>query len=597
MSEQTEFAGIVNTTRLMSRRTFVKRASAFTVGVPVAASLLAACGGDSQESQAPDATATQGIIPTVGNVSASPPAAGTEAAGSTATGAMSAGSGGTPVKGGTLVVQGHTEVASLHPDDAQPWVHYVLVRNIHEPLVDLDYDYQLTPVLAVSYEAASDGMSYTFTLQTGVTFHDGQPFTAKDVKYNFDWYKNPQNAAVLGTDFAEIGEVETPDDETVVVNMTKVNAAFLPVAVTEMMIVSPAVHEQTGKDNYTPQAVGTGPYKLEEWKAVEQTTLVAFPEYWRGAPNIDTFREEVVPEGSVRAIALRSGTSDNPVWALQATDNLAFIQEDKFDVTRAAGKDLLFFPLNNDKPALSEKVVRQAMLTAIDRDRLVTDLERGLAVKATSNLTPAIVFYYNPDVKQYDYDPEAARTMLDEAGWVPGDDGIREKNGVRLAFTASLITGDQRRRATAEVVQQDLKLVGVDMQIEERPAAAITEGLPSGELESSLFDWTFGAAEPDARSTLRSDGTRNFSRYKNPQMDELLDQGVAIVDPAARQPIYKQVQEIVAEDVPFLYLMYYEDIRVWNRRVQGRPTEANNPIFVYAELYKFWIDDSMNSVT
>ncbi|MEI2618405.1 MAG: ABC transporter substrate-binding protein [Thermomicrobiales bacterium] len=596
MDTMSRLQGILSNGVPVSRRDVLKRGAVITVSVPVVASLLAACGGSSNEKAATSTpsearpTATQGVVPTTGTGggggSASPTTSASPEAG---------GGAGTPIKGGTMVVQGHQEIASLHPDDQGPTVHYVMIRAIHEPLIDLDYDYQIVPILAESYEAAPDGTKYTFKMHSGVTWQDGQPLTSKDAKYNVDWYKDPANAAVMGSDFAEVGDVETPDDTTIVINMTKVNAAFLAGVMPAMMLVPEHIQSKTGKDNYTSQATGTGPFKLKEWVAAEQTTLEAYDNYWGGRANIDTYREEVVPEGSVRAIALRTGKSDFAVWPVQAEDNLKFIQEAKFDVNRAAGTAVNHFPLNNQKPSLSDKVVRQAMMTAIDRDRLINDLEKGLAVKATANLSPAVVFFYNPDVTKYDHNPDAAKKLLDDAGYAPGSDGIREKNGVKLTFTCTVITGDQRRRPEAEVVQQDLKAIGIDMQIDEKPVATILDGLPKGTLDASLFNWTYGVSEPDARTTLRSDASRNFSSYRNPEMDKLLDDGVHTVDPTERQRIYKEIQAIIAEDVPFLYIMFWEDIGVWNKRIQGRPKHANNSTFYYANVYKFWIDESLDS--
>ena len=601
----------------VSRRGFLKRGAVVGVSVPAFASLLAACGGSSTSAtatkSAPVGTATTGAIPTTGssgggatatkasgaspttNSGAGSPTTAATTAATAATSPTSSTGSETPIKGGTLVVQGHQEISSLHPDDDGPGVHYVIVRNINEPLVDLDYDYQVVPVLAEKYEAATDGMKYTFNLQKNVKYHDGSSMSAADVKFNFEWYKDPASAAIHGTDFAEIGTVDAPDDNTVVVNMSKINAAFLSLTASEMLIVPKAVLAK-GKDTYSTAAIGTGPYKVKEWKAAEQTTLEAFDDYWGGRANIDVYREEIVPEGSVRAIALRTGKSDNAYWPLQAEDNLKFISEDKFDVNRTAGTAVNHFPLTNEKPALADKIVRQAMITAIDRDSLINNLEKGLAVKATANLSPAVVFYYNPDVKKYEYDPAAAMKLLEDAGYKAGSDGIREKGGVKLSFTVSIITGDQRRRPEAEVVQQNLKAVGIDMQIEEKPVATILDGLPKGDLDASLFNWTYGVSEPDARATLRSDAAQNFSHYKNPAMDKLLDQGVETIDPNARQKIYQQIQAMIAEDVPFIYVMFWEDIEIFNRRVRGRPEHANNSTYLYANIHKFWIDDSKKSV-
>jgi peptide/nickel transport system substrate-binding protein len=603
-------SGIANMVQPVSRREFLKRAAVVGVSVPAMASLLAACGGDDDDDDDEDtpvaaATNTQGTVPTPGPSGGGSPTAttggdasptapaettATEAAEPSATTQAA----GEPKSGGTFVTQGHQEIASLHPDESGPFVHYVIVRNIHEPLIDLDIDYAFVPVLAESYEAATDGLSYTFTLRSGVKFHDGEDCTSADVKYNFDFMRDPNNATVNGTDYVNVGDVVADDDLTVTVTMKQIDAAFLT-NITVMMIVPEHIHSETGKDGYSPRATGTGPYKLREWKAAEQTTLDKFVDYWGGEPFIDVYREDIVPEGSVRAVRLETGEADNSAWPLQAEDNLRFIEElaDEFDVYRAPGLAVNHFPLRNDRPALADKVVRQAMMMATDRDSMINDLEQGLSVKANSQYTPAIQFYYNDNVRKWEYDPDGANKMLDEAGYVMGSDGVREKDGVRLAFTCTVITGDQRRKPEAEVLQQNLREIGVEMEIQEAPVASILEQLPnaSGSMDASLFNWTYGSVDPDARSTMRSDGARNYAQYKNPRVDELLDSGVATIDANERQAIYHELQEIVAEDVPFLYIQFWEDISIWSKRVKGRPETASNNGALYTMLHTFWLDD------
>jgi peptide/nickel transport system substrate-binding protein len=243
---------------------------------------------------------------------------------------------------------------------------------------------------------------------------------------------------------------------------------------------------------------------------------------------------------------------------------------------------------------MAEKEVRQAMMFAMNRDRMVEDLEQGLAVKATSNLSPGLQFYYEPDVKQYPYDPEQALALLDAAGWIPGGDGIREKNGERLSFVCTVITGDQRNRGKAEVAQADLAEVGIEMQIEEQPVASILAGFGTGEVEASIFNWTYGggSGEPDARTSLKTGAARNFSKYSNPLVDELLDQGVATTDPDERKAIYSEIQKIVAEDVPFLYVMFWEWIEIWSTRVKGLPESIVNTNAPYRLIYTYWLEDA-----
>jgi peptide/nickel transport system substrate-binding protein len=593
--------GMLEQIQPVSRRTFLKRSST-AVTVPVMISLLAACGGDDDEDDsdgevsAPAATATRATIPTVEVQSASTPTSeaeseATEAPEDTAS-PEPEGTGDEPRQGGTLIVQGNQEIASLHPDDAGPTVHWVIVANIHDGLVEVDKDYRLQPILAESFEISDNGLEYTFVLRQGVLFHDGEEFTSDDVKYTFEWYADPDSAAVTGNNFVALDTVDTPDDYTAIVKLSRVDASFLLLA-GPSFILPEHHHSEVGKEGYASDPIGTGPFKLREWRAAEYTELEAFDDYFRGRPNIDVYRETNVPEESVRAIALETGESDNSVWPLTAQDNLRLMEDDRFHTLRAPALSNNHFPLNNEKPALAEKEVRQAMMYALNRDRMVDDLERGLAVKATSNLSPGLELYYEPDVKDYPNDPDQAREILDQAGWLPGDGGIREKDGVRLSFTCTVITGDQRNRGKAEVAQADLADVGIEMQIQEQPVASILSGFGTGDLEASIFNWTYGgsAGEPDARTSLKTGAARNFSHYSNARVDELLDAGVATTNIEERQEIYSEIQKIVAEDVPFLYIMFWEWIEIWSKRVKGMPDSILNTTAPYRLIYTYWLDE------
>jgi peptide/nickel transport system substrate-binding protein len=220
-------------------------------------------------------------------------------------------------------------------------------------------------------------------------------------------------------------------------------------------------------------------------------------------------------------------------------------------------------------------LVRQALITAIDRQRIVDELWNGAAEVAHSNLSPANSFYHKADVKKYEYDPEAAKALLEQAGWLEGADGIREKDGNKLTFTCTTITGDQARRPIAELVQQFFKSVGVDMQLAEAPVAAINEALKAGDMDASLYNWTFGSAlEPDASVTLKTGGGNNFTNFSNARVDELLELGIKTVDLEKRREYYHEIQDIVAEEVPFLFLQWDQWLNVWHPRVTDLPDPA-----------------------
>jgi peptide/nickel transport system substrate-binding protein len=493
-----------------------------------------------------------------------------------------------------MVLVGHQEIASLSPDDDDPTVHFVMVTQIHNALVELDENFEPQPVLATALpEISEDGLTYTFTLREGVLFHDGTEFTSADVKYTYEWYMNPDNAAVNANDFALVESVEAPDPYTVIVHMTQPNAAFFS-QVGETFIVPAAYHSEVGEDAYKGAPIGTGPFKLREWRAAEFTVVEAFDDHFRGRPHLDSVRMNIVPEASVRAIALETGDADSSVWALVTEDALRLTETGEFTTFITSSLALNHFPLNNRHPALSDKRVRQAFMHAIDRQAVIDDIFSGAAALATANLSPAMGDYYTADVPQYPYDPERAAALLDEAGWVLGDDGTRAKDGEPLSFTITVITGDQARRPEAEVVQSYLLELGVDVQIEEAPVATILEQMPDGEMDASLFNWTYGGdgGDPDASSVLASDAVNNFAGFQNERVDELLTQGLGELDPAARAGIYHEIQQIVAEEVPILFMMFWDWYTHFNPRIKGLPESALTADPIYAKAYQFWIDES-----
>lgn len=476
--------------------------------------------------------------------------------------------------GGTMVWVGHQEVSGLSPNDAGPTVHWAMISNIHNAMLQVNINGELEPVLAESYEVAEDGLTYTFKLRQGVKFHDGKELTAADVKYTFEYYSNVENGSTLANNFLNMGEVETPDDYTVIIHMNDINAAFLMNASTSW-IVQGEYHGEVGEDVYRTQPIGTGQFKLAEWVPAEYTLLEAFPDHFRGRPKVDFLRQNTVPEPSVRSIALETGEADSATWPLLVEDSLRLRDEEGYPVFATLASSVKHFPLNNKHPILSEKLVRQALITAIDRQRIIDELWNGAAQVAHSNLSPANAFYHKADVKKYEYDPEAAKALLEQAGWVEGADGIREKDGNKLTFTCTTITGDQARRPIAELVQQFFKEIGVDMQLAEAPVAAINEALKAGDMDASLYNWTFGSAlEPDASVTLKTGGGNNFTNFSNARVDELLELGLKTVDPEERRKIYHEIQDIVAEEVPFLFLQWDQWLNVWHPRVTDLPDPA-----------------------
>ncbi len=494
------------------------------------------------------------------------------------------------MQGGTIGLMGHQEVAGLSPDDWGPSIQTTMIRAIHDSLVQDDEDLVIQPNLAESYEIAADGLTYTFNLVQGVKFHNGDELTSADVKYTIDYYRDPEVASTIVNRFRNISSIETPDDYTVIINMEAVNASFMTDGA-QCPILNAAYHQEVGEEVYRQNPIGTGPFKLVDFNPASVVLVEAFDDYFRGRPNIDMIRQEVVPEPSVRNIALLTGDSDSALWPLLVEDSLAFRDDPNYTVISTTTGGVKHIPLNNKIPQLSDKRVRQALMHALDRQRIIDDLWNGTATVANSNLGPKFAFYSrdnDPTLKRYDFDPERAMTLLDEAGWVMGDDGVREKDGMKLSFTCTTITGDQARRPIAELAQQFFADVGVDMQLAEAPISTILDGLRSGSVEASLFNWTYGSVDPSPASTLRSDGGQNWNSFENARVDELIDLGLATTDPDERKAYYDELQEIVVEEVPMLFLQWDEWINVFSGRVKGLPETANDGFTLYYNGLRKW---------
>ena len=486
--------------------------------------------------------------------------------------------------GGEIVWMGHQEVAGLGPNDIGADVQAAVIFNILNPLVHVNHVTETEMVLAREVEVADDGLTYTFHLHQDVRFHDGSEFTADDVKYTYEFYAQPGNT--IASRFIGMREVEVVDRYTARVHMDSVNAAFLRVA-GEAPIVPAAYHASVGDDGFRTAPIGTGAFTVESWRPADATVLAAFPGHFRGAPQVDRLRLDVVPEPSVRTIALLTGDADGTVWPLSTEDNIDFMDDPDFRVVATNWNSPRHIPLNTRLPQLSDKRVRQAMMFALDRQRIVDDLESGFGTVATSHLAPHNLFY-NPNVPLYPYDPERAKALLEEAGWTVGNDGIRVKDGMRLSFTCTTISGDQTRRPMAELAQIFLREVGVEMQLAEAPVASILEGLRQGTIEASLFNWTMGSTtDPSPTSTLLSNGGDNFTGFASEEMDRLIQEGLNVVDPAARMPIYARTQELYADEVPALLLHFNQGVLVFSNRMKGLPevVTSSTPLFFRGNEY------------
>lgn len=523
------------------------------------------------------AAAAAGLIPVIGSATVAQRVAAQDA---------------TPKQGGTLVILGQDSIESLSPEDTGETVQWVATSNVFEGMYMVNENYELEPVLADSYEPSEDGLTYTFKLKTDVTFHNGDAFTSADVLYTFNWIMDEANASTRLANFELVESVEAPDDTTVVVTLSAADVTFM-VNVATTFIYPEKYHTETGENDFKVKPVGTGAYMFGELNPQQRVRLDAYDNYYRGRANIDSFQLDVVPEAAGRMSALESGQADNSMWGLNAEDNSTLKDSGNFTVYETKQVATNHFPLNNTHPFLKEKEVRQALLWALDRQAFADDVFLGQATVASSNLSPAIEAFFNPDVAQYTFDPEKAKELLEGAGWTEGGDGVREKDGVKAAFTMMVFQGDTQRRPEAEVAQQWWKDIGVDCQLQEGVTSEILGGLREGQYDAGLFNWVYGGSngDPDSRDTLTTGAANNFFSYSNEEMDQLLAAGIRELDQAKRVEIYNRVQAVIADELPFLPLLNLQNISFYAKRVKGLPESVLNADNLYPKTYQYWIDE------
>lgn len=478
-------------------------------------------------------------------------------------------------KGGQVVVALSQEPTVFNP--ARP--HIEVDHGVHFGLFDslwrVDDRAQFIPNLAIEVPSVRNGgiqkggLEYTFKLRRGVKWHDGQPFTARDVKFTHDLIMNPKFGAYSKIGHDVVSSVETPDDYTVRVRLKESFAPFLTswgdTYIVPAHILESVPDPNTAEFN-SKSPVGTGPFKFASRVAGDNLVLKANESYHGGPPILERVIFKYIPDLTVLYTQFKTGAVD--ITGMQGI-SAEFYGEAKslpgVTVHQHATPSVEYIYFNHGKPQFKEIAVRQALYAALDKRAIIDQIYYGIQ-KPVEGYLPPTSWAYNANLPKQEYNPEKAKQILDESGWKVGADGIRAKDGVRLSFTNSTTAGNKLREQTQALVQQNWKAIGVDMQINNMPAAVIWgEFYVKSKYETLLvgIQATIGD-DPDCLNRIHSKyipaetgSGRNVMQYKNPQVDKLLEDGVREVDRAKRRPLYLKLQEVIRADLPYLPLFSY----------------------------------------
>lgn len=451
-------------------------------------------------------------------------------------------------------------------------------------LVKKNEKFDYVPDLASEIKRSDDGLTFTFTIHDGVTFHDGRPLTSADAKYTVD--------TVLASSFAKsasffegagadkkpyVAGVDTPDARTLVIHLNKPWNGLLPNLVPIAIIP---------KDSYESQKthpLGTGPYKFKSYDQSQQVVdLESNSSYWEGAPQIPAVRVRVISDSNALQAELQSGRVDiAPLPTSLSADAVEALGRDlNLKVEQFTGSNLNHITFNVTEPPLDSVKVRQAIAYGIDRESIIRDLLRGQGEIAHSIL-PKVSWAYTPG-NTYHYDPAMAKRLLDEAGFRdPDGDGPQMRFPKPIVFRISGSSAPARQYSV--VIQNNLKSIGIPISIETQEINTLLTLVRRGQFQMYYLQWVGGNQDPifykdlfvSSEIPTENRPAKNRSRYVNKELDIILEEAVNTYDHARAAPLYAKAQDIVSRDLPLLPLWYQANMMVAKKNVGNIKIDAS----------------------
>ena len=471
-----------------------------------------------------------------------------------------------------LVFGRGADSVSLDPAIVTDGESFKVTQNLFETLLNFGkQDTTINPGLAKEWTVSDDGLTYTFKLQEGVKFHDGTDFNAEAVIKNVnrwkggteeDFYYFNSMFKAEGTDI--ITDVKADGDYTVIFTLSRQQAPFLKnLAMSPFGIASPTAFEAAG-DKFGDNPVGTGPFKFVEWKRNDSITIEKFDGYWQaGLPKLDKVIFRSIPDNSARLNALTAGDIDL-ADGINPSDGKTVESNSALQLIERPSMNIGYLGLTNTRPPFDNKLVRQAVNYAIDKQAIVDAFFEGRA-QVAANPMPSSISGYNDAISPYPYDPEKAKSLLAEAGY----------DGKEIELWAMPVPRPYMPDGAkvAEVIQKNLEDVGIKSKIVTFEWATYLEKAKNGEADAFMLGWTGdnGDADNFIYTLLDKDniGSNNYAYYSNDEVHDLLIKAQSETDENVRNDLYKQAQAIIHEDAPWVPLAHSTPLLAAKAGVKG----------------------------
>ncbi len=420
---------------------------------------------------------------------------------------------------------------------------------------------QVVPGLAKSWEFDEATCTYTFHLEENVKWHDGEPFTAEDVKFTIEAIMDPENGSENAPNYEDVTAITVLDNHTISFQLDAPNVAFLDYMT---MGILPK-HLLEGQDFQTSEffrkPIGTGPYKLDSWDEGQAIVLTKNEDYFKGAAHIDKIIFKIVPDDNAKAMQMQSGELD--LVHLTPKDSEKFANQEGYTVYNMKTSDYRGIMFNFQNPYWAEnKDIIPAVCYGLDRQAILDTVVLGHGILAYGPLQRNV--YNNEDVEQYTYNPEKAKQILEDAGCTMGANGFYERSGKEIGFVISVSAGDQVRIDIAQAAAQQLRQIGINCTVE------VPEKVDWAGQMAFLIGW--GSPFDADDHTYKVFGTgkgANYSGYSNPKVDQYLTEARQTDDPAKRAEAYNNFQVELANDPAYAFICYIDADYVASSKIKG----------------------------
>ncbi|MCL2484509.1 MAG: peptide-binding protein [Endomicrobia bacterium] len=497
-----------------------------------------------------------------------------------------------PVYGDAFIIASLSDASFLNPILASDTSSSMVLDKLFNGLVKYDKDLNLTGDLAESFEVSKDGLEIIFKLRKNVKWHDGVPFTAKDVRFTYEVLIDPNVKTPYSSNFTIIKDFQIIDDYTVKILYDK---PFAPNLERWGMQIIPK-HIFEGQDINTAAAnrkpVGTGPYKFKSWQTDQKIVLEANPDYFEGRPYIDRYIIRIVPDQAVQFLELRKQSLD----AVALTPDQWYAYDSFFKFYNKFRQPVFAFTylgFNMKRKPFDDKNFRQAMQLAINKKDIIDGVLLGTGKEAIGPYPPQS-WAFNPNIAESEYNLQKAAAMLKELGFEDIDnDGWLEYLGKKFEFTITTNQGNKQRELTAQIVQQQLKKIGIKANIRIIEFSTfVNQYIAKREFDAVIMGWSL-SFDPDQFLLWHSSQTApreyNFLSYNNPRVDRLYEKARAVFDVETRKKMYYEIQEIMAEDLPCIFLYYPDSMQAVHKRFKGIEPA---PIGIMYNFIEWWVPKS-----